>query len=143
MVRHRHRGPFQHSAVQLLSPVGPKQYEYDPAKAAAMLDEVGWVVGDDGIREKDGVASSFTCTAHPGDQARRPIAELAQCSSPRRHRHAVGRVARVLDGMCATAFAGCVALLQLTHLTNAVEPDPFGTLHWTAATTSRRSATPS
>ncbi|MEZ4559087.1 MAG: ABC transporter substrate-binding protein [Caldilineaceae bacterium] len=33
-----------------------KQYEYDPAKAAAMLDEAGWVVGDDGIREKDGVA---------------------------------------------------------------------------------------
>lgn len=27
---------------------------YDPAKAAALLDEAGWVMGDDGVRTKDG-----------------------------------------------------------------------------------------
>ncbi|MGE3798500.1 MAG: ABC transporter substrate-binding protein, partial [Thermomicrobiales bacterium] len=32
---------------------------YDPERAASMLDEAGWVVGDDGIREKDGVNLSF------------------------------------------------------------------------------------
>jgi len=46
--------------------------------SAALLEEAGWVVGDDGIREKDGTKLSFTCTTITGDQARRPIAELAQ-----------------------------------------------------------------
>jgi peptide/nickel transport system substrate-binding protein len=30
------------------------RYEYDPAKAAALLDEAGWRPGPDGIRTKDG-----------------------------------------------------------------------------------------
>lgn len=55
-----------------------KQYEYDPAQAAALLDEAGWVLGDDGIREKDGEKLSFTCTVITGDQARLPEAELVQ-----------------------------------------------------------------
>lgn len=32
-----------------------KPYPYDPAKAKKLLDEAGWVVGSDGVREKDGV----------------------------------------------------------------------------------------
>ena len=28
--------------------------EYDPDKAGALLDEAGWVMGDDGVRERDG-----------------------------------------------------------------------------------------
>jgi peptide/nickel transport system substrate-binding protein len=40
-------------------------FGYDPEKAAAMLDEAGWTMGDDGFRYKDGkklelVAYSFT-----------------------------------------------------------------------------------
>jgi peptide/nickel transport system substrate-binding protein len=31
-----------------------KPFAYDPAKAKALLDEAGWKVGSDGIREKDG-----------------------------------------------------------------------------------------
>ncbi len=29
-------------------------YPYDPEKAAALLDEAGWTMGSDGVREKDG-----------------------------------------------------------------------------------------
>lgn len=57
---------------------GLKSYPYDPEQAAAMLEEAGWMMGDDGVREKDGEKLSFTCTTITGDQARRPIAELAQ-----------------------------------------------------------------
>jgi len=35
-------------------------YEYDPDTAAQLLDEAGWAVGSDGIREKDGVRLSLT-----------------------------------------------------------------------------------
>jgi peptide/nickel transport system substrate-binding protein len=34
-------------------------FDNDPEQAAALLDEAGWVVGSDGIREKDGVKFSF------------------------------------------------------------------------------------
>ena len=46
-------------------------YTYDPELAASMLDEAGWVVGDDGIREKDGEKLSFQImygTASVNDQ---------------------------------------------------------------------------
>jgi peptide/nickel transport system substrate-binding protein len=55
-----------------------KKYDLDPEAAMALLDEAGWTAGADGIREKDGVKLSFTCTTITGDQARRPIAELVQ-----------------------------------------------------------------
>ena len=56
-----------------------KRYEYDPEKAKALLDEAGWVDSDgDGVRDKDGVKLSFVDTVISGDQARRPIAEVAQ-----------------------------------------------------------------
>ncbi|MFE1666119.1 TIGR04028 family ABC transporter substrate-binding protein [Microbacterium sp. P02] len=35
-------------------------YEYDPDKAAQLLDDAGWAVGSDGIREKDGQKLSLT-----------------------------------------------------------------------------------
>ncbi|MCE7988676.1 MAG: ABC transporter substrate-binding protein [Caldilinea sp. CFX5] len=55
-----------------------KTYAHDPEAAKALLAEAGWTVGADGIREKDGAKLTFTCTTITGDQARRPIAELAQ-----------------------------------------------------------------
>ena len=35
------------------------QVEYDPEGAAALLDEAGWVMGEDCIREKDGVKAEL------------------------------------------------------------------------------------
>lgn len=34
-------------------------YAFDPDRARQLLDEAGWIVGDDGIRVKDGVRFSF------------------------------------------------------------------------------------
>lgn len=55
-----------------------KRYDFDPDAARALLEEAGWVEGSDGVREKDGLRLSFTCTTISGDTARRAIAELAQ-----------------------------------------------------------------
>ncbi|MCL4834182.1 MAG: ABC transporter substrate-binding protein [Caldilineaceae bacterium] len=107
------------------------QYDFDPAKAAAMLDEAGWVVGADGIRAKDGVPISFTCTTITGDQARRPIAELAQQMFKE-----VGidmqleeaPVASILQSMREGTME--CSLYNWTY-GQAAEPDPFSTLHST------------
>lgn len=53
-------------------------YDYDPEVAMSMLDEAGWVVGSDGVREKDGVRLAWTCTIITGDQARGPEAVAVQ-----------------------------------------------------------------
>lgn len=53
-------------------------YSYDPEQAAALLEEAGWMMGDDGVREKDGEPLTFTCNVITGDQARRPEAEVVQ-----------------------------------------------------------------
>ncbi len=41
-------------------------YSYDAAQATTLLDEAGWTVGDDGIRQKDGVRFSFECLFSEG-----------------------------------------------------------------------------
>lgn len=44
--------------------------EFSPDKAKALLDEAGWVVGADGVREKDGVRMSMTIGTTTGNQLR-------------------------------------------------------------------------
>lgn len=42
-------------------------FDNDAAKAAQLLDEAGWTMGDDGIREKDGGKFSFTLHTQSND----------------------------------------------------------------------------
>ena len=44
--------------------------EYDPDRANQLLDEAGWTMGSDGIREKDGVRLEFTISTTAGNQVR-------------------------------------------------------------------------
>ena len=47
---------------------------YDLNGALALLDEAGWVVGEDGIREKDGVRAAFTLMYPASDSVRQMMA---------------------------------------------------------------------
>lgn len=48
--------------------------EVDPARAQQMLEEGGWVVGADGIREKDGVRAAFDLYYAASDSVRQALA---------------------------------------------------------------------
>ena len=47
---------------------------YDPEGAAALLDEAGWTVSADGIREKDGIKAAFTLMYPASDSVRQMMA---------------------------------------------------------------------
>ena len=48
---------------------------YDLEGAKAILDEAGWVEGDDGVREKDGIRAELTILYNPSDSVRQALAE--------------------------------------------------------------------
>jgi peptide/nickel transport system substrate-binding protein len=104
-----------------------KQYEYDPELAMQMLDEAGWVVGSDGIREKDGVKLSWTCLVITGDQARRPEAEVVQ-----QWLLAIGMDMQIEEApstsQAMAAGDGDMALYNWTYGGGSGEPDPSNTL---------------
>jgi len=51
---------------------------FDPEKAAALLDEAGWTVGGDGVRQKDGVRLAFTMSTTAGNKSREQAQQLVQ-----------------------------------------------------------------
>lgn len=50
------------------------EVEYDPEGAAELLDEAGWTMGDDGVREKDGVKAELNLLYSTGDSVRQALA---------------------------------------------------------------------
>jgi peptide/nickel transport system substrate-binding protein len=45
-------------------------YDYNPEMAMQLLEDAGWVAGDDGIRAKDGMRLAFTMNTNAGNQVR-------------------------------------------------------------------------
>jgi peptide/nickel transport system substrate-binding protein len=105
-----------------------RQYDYDPEAAALLLEEAGWSVGGGGVRERDGVRLSFTCTTIQGDQARRPIAELAQQMLREvgiSMQLAEAPVAAILEGLRNGTLESSIFNWTFG---DTPEPDPSGTL---------------
>jgi len=55
----------------------PKQ-SYDPDKAKQILDAAGWMVGGDGVREKNGVRLEFVNSTTAGNHVREQAQQLLQ-----------------------------------------------------------------
>lgn len=49
------------------------EVSYDPEQAAALLDEGGWTVGEDGVREKDGIRAEITLMYPASDSVRQAL----------------------------------------------------------------------
>lgn len=55
------------------------QVEYDPEGAARLLDQAGWLLGEDGTRWKDGTQASLEILYSTGDSVRQALAaDLAE-----------------------------------------------------------------
>lgn len=59
------------------NPDVPK-YNYDPKKAAQLLDEAGWKLNNDGYRYKDGKKLKFTLMTSKGNKTREDILQYTQ-----------------------------------------------------------------
>ncbi|MDP9364454.1 MAG: peptide ABC transporter substrate-binding protein, partial [Chloroflexota bacterium] len=55
-----------------------RTYPYDLERANALLDEAGFVRGDDGVRAKDGVRLAFTMSTSAGNQLRESAQQILQ-----------------------------------------------------------------
>jgi peptide/nickel transport system substrate-binding protein len=53
-------------------------YPYDVELAEQLLDEAGWVMGDDGVRAKDGQRLAFTMYTNAGNQVRESYLTVLQ-----------------------------------------------------------------
>lgn len=53
---------------------------YNPTRAAAMLDQAGWHIGKDGVRQKNGVRLSFKMSTTAGNKSREQAQQLLQQS---------------------------------------------------------------
>lgn len=105
------------------------EYPYDPERATELLEEAGWTMGDDGVREKDGQRFEWTCTVITGDQARKPEAELAQANFEE-----VGLMMEINEAPLATIQEGQrageidMSLYNWTYGGGDGEPDGSNTL---------------
>lgn len=56
---------------------GKNDYKFDLKKAKKILDDAGWKVGSDGVREKDGVKLEFTFTGADESPVTNPLISVA------------------------------------------------------------------
>ncbi len=69
-------GPM--SPVSSMFESDTEKYNFDLKKANAILDEAGWILGSDGIREKNGKKLEFTILVNQGNKEREKAAVILQ-----------------------------------------------------------------
>ena len=55
-----------------------KKHEYNPEKAKKILDDAGWKIGADGVREKDGLRLDFSNSTTAGNPTREQVQQILQ-----------------------------------------------------------------
>jgi peptide/nickel transport system substrate-binding protein len=73
--------PVAHGPIQPVSwayTADITRYGFDPSRARALLDEAGWKVGANGIRERDGRRLAFTLITQAGYAIRENMAQAIQ-----------------------------------------------------------------
>ena len=113
-------GPFPH-ALPVADTTLP-QLPYDTARARALLDSAGWLVGPDGVRAKNGRRLEFGITTPVSSAARRQYSVLMQEAFKR-----VGAVARIDESdnagvMAKNADRSFDSIIELY----ATDPSPSG-----------------
>lgn len=101
------------------------QYNFDPAKALSLLEEAGWTVGTDGVREKDGLRLSFTYATTTGNLGRELQQQLIQ-----QQLLAVGIEIKPANRPAAELFSEAVLTsgnFELINFAYVASPDPGGT----------------
>lgn len=86
-------------------------YDFDPVKAAALLDEAGWKRGPDGIRVKNGVRFAFNYSTQTESQTGKAIENIVQAMW-----HSIGAEVTVKNTPTAQFFDNTTAgILQGGH----------------------------
>jgi peptide/nickel transport system substrate-binding protein len=103
-----------------------KPLAFDPAKAAALLDQAGWKPGADGIRSKDGVSFSVTLRTFSDRPELPPLATAMQAQLK-----TVGidmKVAIMNSGEIPAGHRDGTLQMALAARNFSLVPDPLGTL---------------
>ncbi len=75
---------MQKKALHNIHPLDPyytddvRQYRFDPKRAAKLLDQAGWKMGEDGIRQKDGKKLSLNLMTTAGNKTRELVQVFLQ-----------------------------------------------------------------
>ena len=72
-------GEVAYSPIQMGNYNNPdiEKFDYNPDKTKELLEEAGWILGSDGIYEKNGTKLSFEIVCSEGDQVRIDMANFA------------------------------------------------------------------
>lgn len=62
------KGPYNNAEIE--------RYDYNPPKAKAAIEALGWTMGTDGYYQKAGIQLAFAISARPSDQVRVDMANI-------------------------------------------------------------------